>query len=206
MAQNNLEIEVKFYIIRLADISASLLRLGAKPVQPRTHEINLRFDTPGADLTRRLQVLRLRQDDKARITYKGPGQLAGGTRVRQEIEFVASDFDSARLLFEALGYQVILMYEKFRTTFDLGDVHVSLDEMPYGNFVEVEGPDPESIHHTAQILGLDWEARILDSYTVLFENLRATLGFTFRDLSFANFKEIQVSSYILNLKPGDRGQ
>jgi adenylate cyclase class 2 len=205
MAQNNQEIEVKFYINNLHEIHSHLLRMSAVAVQPRTHEINLRFDTPGGDLTQRMQVLRLRQDERVHITYKGPGQRSGGTYIRREIEFEASNFDSARLLFEALGYQVSLMYEKFRTTFDIGQVHVSLDEMPYGNFLEVEGPNPESIHQVSQTLELDWETRILDSYTTLFESLRARLGFNFRDLSFENFNKILVTPSDLNLKPGDGG-
>jgi adenylate cyclase, class 2 len=205
MTQNNQEIEVKFYISRLPEIQARLQGLGADPVQPRTHEVNLRFDTASGDLMRQMQVLRLRQDSQVRITFKGPGQLLEGTRLRQEIEFTVSDFESARLLLEALGYQVVLIYEKFRTTFDLGEVHVTLDEMPYGNFVEIEGPDPESIRQIAKTLGLDWEARILDSYTILFERLREVLGFTFRDLSFANFAGIHVTPSAFALKFGDQG-
>lgn len=196
---------MKFYIASLAEIQRRLLQLGANPVQARTHEINLRFDTPAGDLIRRMQVLRLRQDQLVHLTYKGPGEVLGGTRLRQEIEFTVSDFENARSLLEALGFQVVLMYEKFRTTFDLGEVHVTLDEMPYGDFIEIEGPDPESIYRTAQSLELDWEARILDSYTVLFDNLRTALGFTFRDLSFANFADIEVKPSDFNLKPGEKG-
>lgn len=205
MTKDNQEIEVKFYINNLPEIQKRLVQLDAVPVQPRTHEVNLRFDTPRGRLTEQAQVLRLRQDSQAHLTYKGPGEDRGGTRLRQEIEFTVSDYASARLLLEALGYQVILMYEKFRSTFDLGAVHVTLDEMPFGSFIEIEGPDPESIRQTAGVLELDWERRILDSYTVLFENLRSALGFTFRDLSFANFAGLQVNPSAVNWRPGDRG-
>jgi adenylate cyclase class 2 len=126
------------------------------------------------------------------VTYKGPGSEQGGVRIRQEIEFVVSDFDSARNLFKALGYDLALMYEKYRTVYDLDDVHVTLDEMPYGNFIEVEGPLPDSIQAVSRRLGVDWEARILDSYTALFEQLRAVRGFTFRDLSFDNFSDLKT--------------
>jgi len=33
-----------------------------------------------------------------------------------------------------------MMYEKYRTTFTIGSLEVVLDELPYGNFVEIEGP------------------------------------------------------------------
>ncbi len=95
MAQNNQEIEVKFYITDLPALAQRLEGLGAHLVHGRTHEINLRFDTPQGDLLRQYQVLRLRQDNKARLTYKGPAQTLEGARARQEIEFTVSDFSSA---------------------------------------------------------------------------------------------------------------
>jgi len=64
---------------------------------------------------------------------------------------------------------------------------IMLDELPYGNFVEIEGPEAVSIHATADSLGLEWEAAIGKSYLKLFEQLRDKLGFTFRDLTFENF-------------------
>ena len=61
----------------------------------------------------------------------------------------------------------------------LGNVEVVVDELPTGDFLEIEGPDSESIRAAAKQLGLNWEAGILDSYTVLFERLRARLGLEF---------------------------
>ena len=192
MPSTNQELEVKFYLSDLATLQARLEALGARLVQPRVYEINLRFDTPDGSLTSGYRVLRLRQDTEARLTYKGPGWVEGGVRARQELEFTVSDFDTARALLEALGYQVSVMYEKYRTSYDFGGVHIVLDEMPYGNFVEVEGPDSSSIRRVVDQLGLDWEKRILDSYLMLFERLRQKMGLSFRDLSFSNFEGVKV--------------
>jgi len=197
------ELEIKLYLNDLPAFRQRLEDLGAKLVQLRVHEVNLRFDTPEGSLTRSLQVLRLRQDTAARLTYKGPGEVAGGVHARRELEFIVSDFEAARALLEALGYRVSLMYEKYRTTYDLDRVHVTLDEMPYGDFAEIEGPDPESIQAVAKKLGVDWEARVLDSYTALFANLRQTLGLEFRDLSFENFAGLPVSPEALGVRPAD---
>ena len=187
------ELEVKFYLPALFTLQAQLEILGAQLVQPRVHEINLRFDTPDGDLTRSFRVLRLRQDTQARLTYKGPGEVQDGVRARQELEFTVGDFETARRVLDALGFVVSVMYEKYRATYALGGVLVTLDEMPYGNFAEVEGPDGASIRRTAEGLGLDWEARILDSYIALFDRLRERLGLAFRDLSFANFDGVSVT-------------
>ena len=186
-------------------MEARILSLGGRLGDPRVHEINLRFDTPDQSLLETGKLLRLRTDRRARLTYKGPGDERAGARLREELEFTVSDFETARKLFEALGYQVMMMYEKYRTTYILGDLEIVLDEMPYGDFIEIEGPDGESIQKVAEGLGLDWERRILLSYTVLFEHVRQALGLDFKDLSFENFKGIEVNPTMLGVSPGDEG-
>jgi adenylate cyclase class 2 len=193
------ELEVKFYLPAVSTLQAWLDALGAQLVQPRVHEINLRFDTPTGDLSSSYRVLRLRQDSAARLTYKGPGEVQDGVRSRLELEFTVSDFDTSRKFLEALGYEVSVMYEKYRATYALEGVLVTLDEMPYGDFAEVEGPDGASIRRTAGALGLDWESRILDSYIMLFDRLRERLGLAFRDLSFENFEGVTVTRETLGV-------
>ena len=197
------EIEVKFFLTDRSKLRDRLVELGAVLAQPRTHEINLRFDTPSGDLSRGFQVLRLRKDTDARLTYKGPGELLEGTRVRQEIEFVVSDFQAAQAFLEALGYQVSLVYEKYRAVYDLDGVHVTLDEMPYGEFCELEGETPEQISVLSRRLGLTWEMRILDSYTVLFERLKLSQNLTMRDLTFENFNELVITPEMLSVQAAD---
>jgi adenylate cyclase class 2 len=79
---------------------------------------------------------------------------------RRELEVTVDDFEAARLL-EALGYKVMLMYEKYRADYRLDGVMITLDEMPYGNFTELEGLDAASIQAVAKETDLDWETRIL---------------------------------------------
>ena len=203
MESNQQELEIKLFLLDMPAFQQKVESLGGQLVEPRLHEINLRFDTPDGGLTRASQVLRLRQDTAARMTYKGPGKTIDGVHARREIEFTVSDYQSARALVEALGYQVSLMYEKYRTTYDLDGLQVTLDEMPYGNFTEIEGRDGKQIHAAAENLGVNWEARIIDSYTALFDQLRDKLGLTFRDLSFENFKEIDVTHQTLGVQPAD---
>jgi adenylate cyclase class 2 len=198
------ELEVKFYVSNLPAVEARLQALGAHLTQPRVLEVNLRFDTPDGDLSRSQRVLRLRQDIIARLTYKGPASGLGGARLRQELEFEVSDFTVARAFLEALGYQVMMIYEKYRTAYDLDGVEVSLDELPYGTFAEIEGPDPETIQAVTRKLGLEWDATIPASYTVLFDQLKARLKLDLRDLSFDNFKELHVMPSDLDVQPADK--
>ena len=203
MGSNQQELEIKLFLLDMPAFQQKVESLGGKLIEPRLHEINLRFDTPDGGLTRAYQVLRLRQDTAARMTYKGPGETINGVHARREIEFTVSDYQSAQDLLEALGYQVSLMYEKYRTTYELDGLQVTLDEMPYGNFTEIEGPDGKQIRAAAEDLGVNWEARIVQSYTTLFEQLRQKKGFTFRDLSFENFSSKDISPADLGVIPAD---
>ncbi len=196
------ELEVKFYLSKRKEMEAKLAA-SAKLEADRVHEVNLRLDTAGLDLATTGRLLRVRQDTHARVTYKGLGSEQGGARLRQELEFTVSDFDTTLKVFEALGFKVQLMYEKYRTTYHLENVDVALDEMPYGDFIEIEGPDGESIHKVATSLGLDWYKRNLDSYTVLFERASQSLGLTFRDLSFANFVGVKVPPEAMGVEAAD---
>jgi len=195
----NTELEVKFALTGLGGVENRLLANGGRLVSGRVHEINLRFDTPSFDLTQNRRVLRLRRDLRTYLTYKGPGEIVDGVQRRTEIEIDVDDFDKARLFLEALGYQVNMIYEKFRTTYSYRDVLVCLDEMPYGTFIELEGGDAPSIRQAAEGLTLPWEAAIQESYAAIFERLRSRLGFTFRDLTFDNFIGIQNSLVNLDI-------
>lgn len=187
-----LEQEVKFYLNDPKAFEERLISAGARLKQPRVLEINLRFDTPDRRLGSSFQVLRLRQDMICRLTWKGAGDPTGEVSAREELEVEVSDLDTARAILEGLGFEVMLVYEKYRSAWMLGDVEISLDEMPFGNFCEVEGPDTESIKGAAELLGLDWLKRSTFSYLVIFNNLKVKLGLNMRDLTFEAFKKIRV--------------
>ena len=214
------EIEAKFYVWDLKKIESRLQDLEARLIQPRVLEINIRFDLPDGGLRSEGRVLRLRQDMEARLTYKGAGKSEQGIVNRTEIEFVVGDFEQAKLFLEALGYQKLLQYDKYRTTYilDSGSLlpgtrasgshncHIMLDELPYGNFVEIEGENSAAIHSAAHRLGLDMQAAISESYSSLFEKVRRALGLTFADLTFANFVGLQVAPEHLQVQSADSNQ
>jgi len=112
-----------------------------------------------------------------------------------------------------------MQYDKYRTTYTLDSesplpklqhqsdesqsCHIMLDELPYGNFIEIEGEDVDSIRVVANVLNLDMDKALSTSYFALFEQVKQTLGLTFNDLTFGNFKDIKVSVNDLQVKPAD---
>jgi adenylate cyclase class 2 len=203
MTSSDKELEVKFFTFDLVRFEKTLGTLGAVLVQPRTYERNLRFDTPTGSLTKNMQVLRLRKDSANRLTYKGPGEVKDGVAARNEIEFTVDDFEKAQALLEALGYRVSMIYEKYRTAYQLEGTLVTLDQMPFGDFVEIEGADGTTIKAVCHQLGLLWDRRILQSYAALFRTVQHNLDLSFRDLTFESFAPIKVRPSHLGVVPAD---
>jgi adenylate cyclase, class 2 len=201
---NGQETEAKFYIRDLRKIELRLQELKAQLIQPRIHETNLRFDNANSDLRRSYRVLRLRQDEKARFTFKGPSEeKEGGILSRREIEFVVEDFESARQFLEALGFEAVVFYEKFRTTYELNDTHIMLDELPYGEFIEIEGENAEVIHNTANLLGLNWDTMVKAGYHALFERAAGKYGLELSQLSFAALEKVKITPEDLSIQAAD---
>jgi len=199
MEPSNTETEVKFYVNSLPALEALLGRMGAAQVQPRSLEVNYRFDTASDELKRTRRVLRLRRCGETILTFKGPGQARDGLVSRQEIEVQVADLSQMRRLLEALGYRVTFVYEKYRSVYSLEGQQIMLDELPFGSFVEVEG-DAEGIRRVAHRLGLAWERAVSASYALLFDDARSEFGLPFHDLTFANFADHPVR---LKVEPAD---
>jgi adenylate cyclase class 2 len=199
----NVEKEAKFFVRALKKIEQKVIAMGGQPVQPRILETNLRYDTPNRDLTNSYQVLRLRQDSRARFTYKGPADPISTVSARMEYEVEISDLETGRRILEALGYEVAAIYEKYRASYLLESCEISLDEMPFGDFLEIEGPDEAHIQNVSDTLELKWEYRSPLSYMRLFAQVKESLGISIRDLTFENFSELDIHPEHLQLSFAD---
>jgi|WetSurMetagenome_2_1015567.scaffolds.fasta_scaffold99796_2 adenylate cyclase, class 2 len=186
VAMNPVETEVKFHVPDPPAVRAKLLSLGARSLG-RSHEHNIRFENAVKDLRRGRNLLRLRRDRKSTLTYKcAPAQADPEFKELTELEVDVSDFDTMRRILAALGFHPEQVYEKWRETLVLDHTAVCLDELPFGNFLEIEGPK-EQIRGVAARLALEWDRRILLNYIEIFEILRADQGLSFADVTFANF-------------------
>jgi adenylate cyclase, class 2 len=170
-----LEFEVKFQIAKPQRLRERILSLGADS-QGRTFERNLCFDTPGGALKRRGRLLRLRQDAGVHLTYKAPPEDdQQEVKVYREIELSLDSFGAMAAVLTELGFRPVKTYEKWRETFTSGEIHFCLDEMPFGHFLEIEGP-LDTIRPQAARLGLNWSERILIDYLAIFAAVRAVAG------------------------------
>jgi adenylate cyclase, class 2 len=174
------ETEIKLRVDDLAALIRKLHRLGAR-THGRVLERNTLFDTPDADFRRRGRLLRLRVETPARspliaagpagavLTSKRPVPASDLAGYKQNLESEAPVAASKYLLaqFRALGLRPAFRYEKFRTSFRLGRLHLDLDETPVGAFLELEG-DPRLIDRAAHALGYSRRDYIRATYWVLY--------------------------------------
>lgn len=202
--EDHLEIEVKFFLKNPEAIRERLIALGTV-TQPRVFEINRRYEDSGHNLKKQGKLLRLRQDGECRLTFKSrPPQSDPRFKVYRELEVSVDNADTMAFILEALGFEAVQIYEKWRETFAVQTAMVCIDTLPYGTFLEIEGPG-EQITALARSLGLPWEERILANYLAIFEVLRQKEGLAFTDLTFENFARTGagIAPYIAEFYAGE---
>lgn len=187
----HLEIEVKFHLPDPLSMADRLMALGAV-AQPKVFERNLCFDDDCNRLVQAGRLLRLRKDNQCRLTFKSrPRQQTSDFKIVKELEVTVSDFDTMCDMLHALGYCQVRVYEKWRQTFEWEDVLLCLDTLPFGHFLEIEGPC-EAIRNAATQLTLVWNERIIKNYLAIFEVLRDGLSLPFTDVTFDHFEGSRI--------------
>ena len=192
-----LEIEVKFYLTDINPLKERLLLLGAN-LKNNSFEKNIRFENQKNSLYHEKSLLRLRRSDKTTLTFKSeppkPPEQAGRQnefKILHELEVSVDDFETMQQILEAIGFHPEQVYEKKRKTYVLGNTEICIDTMPFADFIEIEGKK-EEIKKTAGLLKLDWNQRILSNYLEIFSVLKQKLTLPFTDITFDNFKDIDV--------------
>lgn len=136
-----IEIEKKYRLTKRQrdQILQRLSELGAK-AEGEVFEENTLFGGEALELGR--CVLRLRRvGKKAILTYKERFPSADSIKRQREDETTVGNADAMEAILDALGFAPRLVYEKRRATWKLDDAEIVVDELPFGLFMEIEGPE-----------------------------------------------------------------
>lgn len=177
-----LETELKVRDVDLDAVRQSLHQAGGD-CQGRVFEANEVFDDAAGALRAAGILLRLRAESGGAgglLTLKLPVAGPAGLKTREERETRVDDPDAARAVLEGLGYRVLLRYEKVRETWLLAGCHVCLDHLPFGDFVELEGP-PAAIAEALARLGLEGRPTSDRNYHALYREHLARRGLPAQD-------------------------
>lgn len=149
------EYEATFSRVEKNDMRQRLRGIGATLVKPEFLQKRTTFNPP-VDTHLPGAWLRVRDEgDKVTMSLKS----LQGNRIedQQEICLTVSDYAQAIALLSVMGCQEKAFQETKRELWKLGDVEVTIDEWPYLEpFVEVEGPNEESVRSVAEKLGFVW--------------------------------------------------
>jgi len=162
----SLECELKYLNPDLDAVRAALGNLGAEPLG-RCFEENLVLDDQARSLKKRGLLLRLRRaGGVSTLTIKQPARRDAACKVCAEHETVVSAFAETLAGLEALGFVPAFVYEKVRETWRLSGCSICLDRLPFGDFVEIEGPE-DALRSCATALGLDGGLTSRETYHAL---------------------------------------
>lgn len=112
---------------------------------------------------------------EATITLKGPREPSA-LKQREEMQLEIADASAMLKLLVAIGFQTVIEYAKRRERWRLDECHIELDDVPLlGKFVEIEGPDEQSIQQVQERIGLADEPHIDRSYVSMLSQRCAEL-------------------------------
>ena len=118
-----------------------------------------RYDFTSGELSGRDEVLRTRtyQSRSSTRTYmdwKGPTEMQGGYKIREEITAPVEDLDSLEKIFEKLGLALTSEIDREIAQYQYGGATVRFETYPRMDvLVEVEG-EPKAIEVAIEALGL----------------------------------------------------
>ncbi len=162
------ETEVKLAVRDVAAAREALRRAGARLARERHFEDNVLFDDTKGSLRAEGLVLRLRRTPgSGLLTFKGPREVHGGVKSREERETTVGDPEALDAVLRRLGYRPIFRYQKYRESWRHRGQAIEVDETPIGAFLEIEG-DPAGIDAVAAELGYRPADYLADSYVALF--------------------------------------
>ena len=170
------EIEAKLKVGSLIEVEQKLAKLGAEFMAEQA-QTDYFFDNANGALIASDRALRLRLQaatgsERFFLTYKGAKEK-DNFKKRKELDIEILEADRMEELLLALGYEKVLTVEKKRHVWKYGGCSVALDRLPLlGDFVEIEGPDDDTIKAVQQSLDLTDLPHIAKSYAQLIQEER----------------------------------
>jgi adenylate cyclase class 2 len=154
-------------------VTNSLKEIGAD-FQGEDFEENLIYG--GGILDEKPAVLRVRQtQDKTILTFKQSIENEFNVKQRTEYETEVAVADELKRIINSLGFELRLVYEKRRKTWRFRTVEIVLDELPFGDFMEIEG-SVTAIAEAEMFLGIEDYETEHDTYPRLTAKFGARSG------------------------------
>jgi len=150
------EIELKFLDINVSGIKEKLEKIGAKVIFDNFMEGYTFLKEWFSEKDSSQKYLRVRKVNwKIEVTFKWPAWESKMTS-REEIEFIADDYENAILLLEKLWFKKWRFFKKHRIHYEKWDIHFELDTLAnIPTYLEIEVKKEEDMIEICKKLDLD---------------------------------------------------
>lgn len=163
------EIEAKFPDVDPEAIRELLQKIGAVREYEEVLMRRKNFDYPDKKLEKVHGWVRVRDEgNKITMSYKQVDDRSlHGTK---EVDVVVGDFDTTCAFLEAVGLVQKSYQETKREKWLYKNVEVTLDTWPWiPTFIELEGPDEQTLRTVASDLDLDWKTAMPGSVETVYQ-------------------------------------
>ena len=182
MTKDYIEKEIKVEVENPQQFLSLLIEKKAK-MKGEGFQRTIRMDTPDNGLEKQGTFLRVRTGGKNIVTLKKKIKTDGDVFERRELETEVKDPKLLADIFANLGFTKRYIMEKYRIDYEYKNTKISLDELPFGVFVEIEG-EPADIKNVANELNLDLSNKIVVTYWDLFEKYKKKTNRKGEDIVF----------------------
>ena len=118
--------------------------------------------------------IRLRTGFKNTLTLKKARVKESEVSERLEIEIEIDDMESCQKLLQEIGLNEKLIMEKYRMIWEVNGTIITIDELPFGVYVEIEG-SVQSIKILSELLGLNYDNRIIITYWEIYKDIMESM-------------------------------
>src|ERR1700682_1009178 len=170
-----IEIEKKYRLTKKQReaMMRRLRKLGAAPADLEVEENTIyrggRLELGGC-------ALRLRRvNGRAILTFKERFPSKSSIKHQREEETEVTDAAAVAAILRSLEFRPALVYEKRRTRWVTGKAEIALDELPFGQFMEIEGSEAE-IARVEKLIGAEALPAVMETYPALTARLGQKRG------------------------------
>lgn len=180
--KQNIELEYKFWVKNREKL-VKVLDAKTTAKKPRQYQSNVMFDNPAGLMQKtngRIRVRTMGNTGNKTLTYKKPLSPQNGAKreIEYEISFQDPEGQIEKIL-EMMEFKPTTSYERYQTRWEINGAHVTLDEYPYADIIEIEGKK-DIIESLAQEFGFNIKKGLTKPTDTLFQEWRKKRGLPFK--------------------------
>lgn len=165
----HIEKEIKLLID--LDKVKSIINSPSFHLEKSVFQRTIRRDTEDLSFEKQNTFIRTREDNKNTITVKRKTHDNTEVFEREEFETEVGDMETMNAILEILGLTKSWVMEKYRIQGQYENVTITLDELSFGIYMEIEGEE-EEIEKVVKDLGLDLGKKVTVTYWDLWEDYK----------------------------------